>query len=346
MVRLLYYIQYPASFFTVVDNLSLWSPYSHRQYYAHWVENYGLTDRQKSLLIQYSKIREKYPWNKMEPMFMYADTMEDAWKNARSTMKNEEVEKLKEVFNAFKETFDMEWQHHGYLLRRKDDFDEIFQRCNIEQAFDEVKRFYDWEKTESEIDIHLLYNPSLRWGGGGSHAGVQLEVRPGEQKGLILQEFSVLLHEAFHIIESRNGTRQRLRESGSEWRREVLAQKEGDVCQIVTEATMGTLVPHGIIAQKYLGLPTDSLTSEKNGWEKHLLKTNKEKRMAFVRILLIDLTRSLLPITKSYLQERKTVWDNYWSKALEMYLQIRDSIDVQHHKHLKSIQSSELDDEK
>jgi len=259
---------------------------------------------------------------------MYADTMEDAWKKASSNMNDEEVEILKEVFNAFKETFDKEWQRYDYLLRRKMAFEEIFRQCNIEQAFDEVKCFYDWKAIEAEIDVHLLYNPSLHTGGGGGHAGVQLEVRQDECEKIILEDFAVLLHEAFHIFESRNRTREKLRELGAEWQKEVFTSAEGDVCQHVTEAVLGSLVPHGVIALKYLGIREDFLKEQKMGWQKHLQKTknDSDRRRGLVMILLTDLTISLLPITKSYLEEKKTVWDNYWSKALELYFQIKNSI--------------------
>jgi len=327
-MRFTFYVRYPASFFTVVDNLSLWSIYSHEQYRRHWVEKYGLTDVQKLLLDRYSSIREKYPWHKMEPFFMNADTMEDALIMASSSMKTEEIRMLREIFDAFRETFDEEWRRHDYLLRRKRTFEWIFQRYDIEQAFDEVKSFYAWKEIPPDIDVHLLYNPSINWGGGGSHAGVQLEVRQDECEETINKDFAVLLHEAFHILESMNDTREKLRGSGDDWKEKVLPQAEGDVCELITEAVMDTIVPDGVIAQKYLNVPEKRELPGDDYWQKRLQEAGneKERERIFIRKLREELTGSLLPITRSYLEERRTVWDSYWSKALNLYFQLKQSI--------------------
>lgn len=330
-MRFVFHVRYPASFFTVVDNLSLWSLYCHEQYRRHWIEKYGLTDGQKSLLIRYSKIRKNYPWRKMEPIFMYADTMKDAWDKAKSVLDNGEVRTLKKVFRTFRETFDKEWKQHGYLLHRRKAFEEIFQQCNIEQAIDEVKHFYDWKEVPPEIDVRLLYNPSLHWGGGGGHAGVQLEVRQDERRETIIKDFAVLLHEAFHVLEFRNGIRDKLREMGAEWRSKVLPTEEGDVCSLVTEAVMDTLVPDGILTQKFLGIHEDALKKKRlqdDYWQKRLreAKNEKDRRKALMRVLRRELTSLLLAETKVYLEEKKTVWDSYWSKALYLFFETKASI--------------------
>jgi len=318
MVRFFFYVRYPASFFTVVDHLSRWDIHSHMWYYEDWVIKYGLTERQKLLLEKYRVIRKKYPWGQMEPIFMYADTLEDAWKKASSKIASDEVQFLKEIFAAFKDNFDREWQGHQYLHRKKEAYKRIIKQYDIESAFKEVQRFYDVADFEREIDVHLLYNPSRTHGGGSAQAGIQSEEGPDEREESIIRGIAGLLHEAFHLLEPRRKIEETLMKSGI----------EHDEAEIVREAAMDSLVPKGIIAKKFLDRDWQDEMRRTGNLQRRfsMAKDDIEKKSILFYLMRHKLSFALLPLTQSYLEQDKTVWDNYWNKALKLYFRIKDYV--------------------
>jgi hypothetical protein len=288
-------------------------------YYEHWLAKYGLTMRQESLLEKYRGIRKKYPWGQMEPIFMYADTLEDAWERASSRLIPDEVKCLKGIFAAFKENFDREWQDHEYLHRKKEAYETMIGQYNIDSAFREVQHFYDVADFDQEIDVHLLYNPSKGSGGGSAHAGIQSEERQDEREESIITGISGLLHEAFHLFEPR-----RRIEKAS-----VKFNLGNDEWEIVAEAAMDSLVPYGIITKKFLhkNRKRDAIR-QIDDLQRRLRMVEEEivKKRILITLIRTKLCLALLPVTQAYLEQGKTVWDNYWRKASEQYFQIKEAV--------------------
>ena len=315
MVEFIFHIRYPASFFTVIDNLSRWRTRSHMQYYKYWLRTYGLTKKQRSLLDKYAVIRRKYP-SQMEPIFMYADTLKDAWRKAGCLMKADEVGCLNEVFRAFKDTFDQEWQEGQYLYRAKERFTKMMERLRVDQMFEEVSHFFDIAPSDQKIDVHLLYNPSKQYGGGECRAGIQIQVRPVENETATIMDLAVIFHEAFHMVEPRERRREALRK----------LNLTDDDATVVREAVIGSLMPKGVMAKKYLQIGGEE---SMKGTIQHLqtlkltAKTKLEAKNILDRLRRAKLTLDLLPLTESYIEEKKTVWDNYWKKAVELYLAMK-----------------------
>lgn len=287
-------------------------------YYEYWVTKYGLTRRQDSLLEKYREIRKRYPWGQMEPILMYADTLEDAWRMAGAEMTPDEVDLLKQVFGAFKDDFDREWQGHDYLHRRKKAYEEIIKQYDLDSAFEEVQRFYGVGRFDERIDVHLLYNPSRNYGGGSAHAGIQIEATQGT-----IRSIDGLLHEAFHLFEPRKQIEETLMKCGI----------EHEEAEIVREAAMDSLLPDGVITEKYLAGDEKTSLREKIGEIQHRhrrLRTAKdevEKRHILFNLMRAKLAVALLPLTRTYLEREKTVWDNYWSEALEPYYEVKESVE-------------------
>jgi len=102
-----------------------------------------------------------------------------------------------------------------------------------------------------------------------------------------------------------------------------------DEAEIIREAVMDSLAPNGVIAKRFLHKDWQDEIKRTHHLERRLceVKNETEKKSILINIIRKKLSFALLPLTQSYLEEGKTVWDNYWSKALELYFQIKDSIE-------------------
>src|SRR5579884_3210775 len=93
-----------AQIFHIVDQLSLWDVFTHKEY-ARWAEkNHILDDSDRALLQRHAEMRKKRGWGKgFEPAFLVDDSIEDAAAKAIAArlLTKEEADSEREILLHF-----------------------------------------------------------------------------------------------------------------------------------------------------------------------------------------------------------------------------------------------------
>ena len=190
-------VSYPASLFTIVDNLSKWSEYCDENTFEYWSKNYMITKRQSSLLSKYTKIRKKYGWGKFESCFLANDSLDKAILCLSSKVKPIENNLIKRTLYAFRTDFNSLWDNNNYLFEQKRKIESRLKELNISELLTKIARLYNVKDPPDSFRVYLLFNPTPNNSDGGANSGIF--IRNGYNIS-VDENIMIILHEITHIF--------------------------------------------------------------------------------------------------------------------------------------------------
>jgi hypothetical protein len=190
------YISETAPVFHVVDQISQWSEFSHRQYVRYFKAlDGGLSEDDLKVLAEHAEIRRAHGWGRGPEQAFYTPLgLDEALKAgvAHGDLTNEEAETERRVFQYFRPRVQRMISEGGYL----DGFvHELVERQAELAAFaTETARFIGASPAEA-IPFYLIADPDDTNMGGGYNGGkLTLEI-PRKRDA-----YPTVLHELFHAF--------------------------------------------------------------------------------------------------------------------------------------------------
>jgi hypothetical protein len=185
-----------AQVFYVVDQISLWSSHSHRQY-ARWAEErHMLGDRERELLEAHKRLRAKTQgWGVLDRAFASPLEVHDASERAarEGVLDTADAEQERVVLEAFEPLLTPTLNDGRPRL-------EAFRDAMKERAATFGRVLTDVEAfagtyTPVPIPLYLVFDPVPHTGGGGYNGGIAW-VEIAEVPGAL----HTLMHETIHVI--------------------------------------------------------------------------------------------------------------------------------------------------
>jgi hypothetical protein len=184
-----------AQLFHIVDQLSQWDQYTHKQYVRWVVKSLPLDDDDQRFLQQHVELRRRYGWGSaLEKAFLVEEPLDAAARNAVQSGLLTEAEAMKER--------DVLWHFAPRLAplidRQKPVMDRFIRqleddRSRLAPTIAELLAFCE-VKTNINVPVFLVANPDDKNGGGEANAGrLVIEVPSPDMR-------STLLHEALHAL--------------------------------------------------------------------------------------------------------------------------------------------------
>jgi hypothetical protein len=184
-----------AQIFHIVDQLSQWDVYTHKQY-VRWAETTNLLDqRDRELLQQHAELRKKRGWGHgFEQTFLVDDSIENAAANgiAAQFLSKEEANTERDLLLHFAPKLQA-------LLRQRQAeiaaFEEqlVAEQVRLTPLIIKLARFAE-VKNPPTVTVFLVANTEERNGGGGANGGrLVVEVPLPDAMG-------TLLHESLHRL--------------------------------------------------------------------------------------------------------------------------------------------------
>jgi hypothetical protein len=192
VLRMDVHISRTATLFHVVDQLSEWSYYSHRQYGRLFSP---LSDADRTMLEKHKEVRAKHDWgNGLEQTFYTPISLEEALSNGitQGRLSREEADKEREVFLHFAPRIDalLAAQVASLTAFRERLRHELAQRSGL---IDQFARFTG--KSPDLVPVYLIPNPDPKNMGGGYNGGrLTIEVPTAADA------IPTTLHELFHAF--------------------------------------------------------------------------------------------------------------------------------------------------
>ena len=190
-------VNYPASLFTIVDNLSKWSEYCDESTYEYWSKYYSITKRQSSFLYKYSRIRKKYGWGELEPCFLENSSLDKALFCLSSKVEPIEMKLIKKTLYAFKTNFDSLWDKRNYLPEQKEKIESRLRELNVSELLTKIIRLYNVKGPPDSFKVCLLFNPTPNNSDGGANSGIF--IRNGYNIS-VDENIMIMLHEITHFF--------------------------------------------------------------------------------------------------------------------------------------------------
>lgn len=184
-----------AQVFSIVDQLSQWDVYAHKQY-ARWAgKALRITDQDRALLAQHAELRRKRGWGKgFEQAFLVDDSIDHAAQAAVSdgTLTADEANAERVILEHFalivQPLMDESAPQLDALILKV-----VNDRARLAPLVDNLAQFAETKKPVT-ASVFLVSNPDVRSGGGGANGGRIVVEVPGPDPE------AVLLHEALHHL--------------------------------------------------------------------------------------------------------------------------------------------------
>ena len=190
------YISRTAHLFHVVDQISQWSEFCHRQYVSYFegMEG-GISKEDRELLSQHCEIRKSHGWGQGLEQTFYTpldldSAIELAVKEGRLT--EEEAKTEQRILTHFEERVDRLMAQEAPTLN-KFVRELLAQEPNLATFADDISRFVGGGKLT--VPVYLLANPDERTIGGGFNGG-RLTLEIAKDRDI----YPSLLHELFHAF--------------------------------------------------------------------------------------------------------------------------------------------------
>lgn len=184
-----------AQVFHIVDQLSAWDQYAHKQYGRWAAKALDFTERENQLLKKHAALRQARGWGKgFEQAFLVEESIEDAASRAveLGLLSKEEAESEKEILLHFAPRL--------LPLRdeRRSQIEAFKQRLLEEQEgirpiVERLAKFAE-SGEQLKVPVFLVSNTEETSAGGGANGGRIVVEVPGPEP------MSVLLHESLHAL--------------------------------------------------------------------------------------------------------------------------------------------------
>ena len=184
-----------AQVFHIVDQLSEWDQYAHKQY-ARWAAKaLGLNQEDRRLLQQHAELRRVRGWGKgFEQAFLVPDSIETASANAVAAglLSSGEATAERAILSHFAPMLapliEQQRDRIGAFRNRL-----LAERKSLGPLVQKLARFAE-AKGPISVPVYLVANPEENNGGGGADGGrIVVEVPHSESMGF-------LLHESLHVF--------------------------------------------------------------------------------------------------------------------------------------------------
>ncbi|MBN2563138.1 MAG: hypothetical protein JXQ75_19625 [Phycisphaerae bacterium] len=191
-LKLKVHISRTAHLFHVVDQLSEWSQFCHKQYGRHMT---GLTDRDRELLAKHAAVREQRPWGEgLEQTFYTSLDLETALKQGISNnwLTAEQAEVEREVLLHFAPRIDRLMKEEMETLKA---FRQQLQKelPHLRDFSEKLARFY--QGAPPAIPMFIIANPDEQSCGGG-YNGERLTLEIPRARNV----YPTFLHETMHAF--------------------------------------------------------------------------------------------------------------------------------------------------
>ena len=190
-------VNYPASLFMTVDNVSQWAEYYDGTILEFWKKHYSITQSQNLLLADYAVIRKKYKWGYIEGCFLNAGSLDEALTCTGAKLDNGELAIIKNTLNSFKDNFDILWNSGNYLFERKSKIESEINRLKLNNLPAIIARLYGYKNGNKNFVVNLLFNPISNNSDGGADGGIF--IRNGKDIP-VEEDLMVMLHEIAHTL--------------------------------------------------------------------------------------------------------------------------------------------------
>lgn len=185
-----------ANLFHVVDQMSEWSQYCHKQYGRWWTKTYGpYSDEDRQLLAEYSEVRKRKGWGGglEQSLYVSADldqALSDAVSAGRLTQSEADTERkvlLHFAPGIDKLTEELKDAGDAFLAKLRD------KKEDLASFAAKAGRLFGTKSID--VPVFLIPDPDDNSRGGGFNGGViSLEIPPKTDM------FPILLHECFHAF--------------------------------------------------------------------------------------------------------------------------------------------------
>ncbi|HXS92990.1 MAG TPA: hypothetical protein VN736_00205 [Candidatus Limnocylindrales bacterium] len=184
-----------AQIFHIVDQLSLWDVYSHRQY-SRWAEDTHLLDQaDRELLKKHAELRKKRGWgNGFEQTFLVDDSIEHAAATgiAAGLLRADEANAERDILLHFAPKLEPLLQERQAAINAIQK-QLVARRAELAPLVQQLAHFGEIKEPPT-VAVFLVSNAEERDGGGGANGGrIVVEVPLRDPIG-------VLLHESLHQL--------------------------------------------------------------------------------------------------------------------------------------------------
>jgi hypothetical protein len=270
-----------AQVFHIVDQLSAWDMYTHKQY-ARWAEKTQFLDQHdRELLQQHAEMRKKRGWGKgFEQAFLVDDSIEQAADKgvAAGLLTKEEADAERDILLHFAPKLEpLLQQRHAEIAAVEEQL--VGQQAQLATLMRQLAHFGE-VKDPPTVQAFLVANSDERDGGGGANGGrLVIEVPIRDPMG-------VLLHESLH---------------------QLLRSQEGAMKAAAESAGMDfTLLKEGIAYALYPGVTAD--TEQGDQLIEDLIRMQLRGAPASDRFMQFDqLAAVLRPLLRAALAHNETI---------------------------------------
>lgn len=270
-----------AQLFHIVDQLSLWDAYTHKEY-ARWAEKSHFLDQQdRDLLQRHAEMRKKRGWgNGFEQAFLVDDSIEHAADKAVAAglLTREEADTERDILLHFAPKLEpLMQQRHAAIAAVQEQL--VSRQAQLAPLVRQLAHFGE-VKDPPTVHAFLVANTDERDGGGGANGGRLVIEVP------IRDPIGVLLHESLH---------------------QLLRPQEPAMKAAAQAAGMDyTMLKEGIAYALYPGLTAD--TEQGDQLVEDLVRMQMRGTPASDRFLLFDqLAAVIRPLLKAALAHNETI---------------------------------------
>ena len=184
-----------AQIFHIVDQLSLWDPFTHKEY-ARWAEKTQLLDQgDRELLRKHAELRKTRGWGKgLEQTFLVDDSIERAAAKgvAAGLLTEQEASTERDILLHFAPKLEPLMRRRQVAIGAVED-QLVAQKNQLTPLVEQLAHFAQVEQPPT-IEVFLVANAEDLNGGGGANGGRLVVEVPLEDP------IGTLLHESLHQL--------------------------------------------------------------------------------------------------------------------------------------------------
>lgn len=297
---------YVANGFHFISNLACWHFSCRKFYNEFWLQKTGsLTQKEKEVLEIASVLFRKYSFGEKYWGKIFIRNSDDiVWQKAREFFGKDFVH-FKQVFETFEPRFQKLWKDDQVQL------ENWAHRLNTIQfllsppgLIDDINYFFGSINNVLNMEVLLLINTPTNSASGSSVLGsrmVTLEISRTPFR-FLRPVISVLWHETVHNIWQTDSYWKYLKKFLN--KKSVAPPVEGvSLMELVNEAITESLFPHGYLANKYFGFPSQEYFEA----ELSSPEVNK-KELKYWRDFSAN---KLFPIVRDYIEHKKHINEEF-----------------------------------